>query len=167
MFAHCRSGIYKRMTQDRYTPFALRSKGKQVKMRWVAIAPTSCSQRTAMPIAKAFLTVYSSFYRVGAVAVNTKQMGCKPGKCRQYGGFDSGCPCFADETEVVGCLHRRTRKKFLLWAYPSTLEMVKNNYKKDKCKSQSEFIERAIQYYVGHVTAEDDTSICPMRSFPT
>lgn len=53
------------------------------------------------------------------------------------------------------------KKKFLLWAYPSTLELIKNNYRKDKCKSQSEFIERAIQYYVGHVTADDDTSYLP------
>ncbi len=55
----------------------------------------------------------------------------------------------------------KDKKKFLLWAYPSTLELVKNNYRKDKSKSQSEFIERAIQYYVGHVTAEDDTSYLP------
>ena len=53
------------------------------------------------------------------------------------------------------------KKKFLLWAYPSTLELVKNNYRKDKCKSQSEFIDRAIRYYVGHVTADEDTSYLP------
>lgn len=55
----------------------------------------------------------------------------------------------------------KDKKKFLLWAYQSTLELVKNNYRKDKCKSQSEFIERAIQYYVGHVNADDDTSYLP------
>lgn len=53
------------------------------------------------------------------------------------------------------------KKKFLLWAYPSTLELVKNNYRKDKSKSQSEFIDRAIRYYIGHVTAEEDTSYLP------
>lgn len=53
------------------------------------------------------------------------------------------------------------KKKFLLWAYPSTLELVKNNYRKDKSKSQSEFIDRAIRYYVGHVTADEDTSYLP------
>ena len=53
------------------------------------------------------------------------------------------------------------KKKFLLWAYPSTLELVKNNYRKDECKSQSEFIDRAILYYVGHLTADDDTSYLP------
>ena len=55
----------------------------------------------------------------------------------------------------------KDKKKFLLWAYPRTLELVKNNYRKDKCKSQSEFIERAIQYYVGHITADDETSYLP------
>ena len=53
------------------------------------------------------------------------------------------------------------KKKFLMWIYPSTQELVKNNYRKDHCKSQSEFIERAIQYYVGRVNAEDDTSYLP------
>ena len=53
------------------------------------------------------------------------------------------------------------KKKFLLWAYPSTLELVKNNYRKDKSKSQSEFIDRAICYYVGHITADEDTSYLP------
>ncbi len=55
----------------------------------------------------------------------------------------------------------KDKKKFLLWAYPSTLELVKNNYRKDKCKSQSEFIERAIQYYAGRVTVDEDTSYLP------
>ncbi len=53
------------------------------------------------------------------------------------------------------------KKKFLLWIYPSTQELVKNNYRKNQCKSQSEFIERAIQYYVGYLSAEDDTSYLP------
>jgi len=53
------------------------------------------------------------------------------------------------------------KKKFLLWAYPSTLELLKNNYKKDKCRSQSEYIERAIQYYTGYINASDDTSYLP------
>ena len=59
------------------------------------------------------------------------------------------------------------KKKFLLWAYPSTLELVKNNYRKDQCKSQSEFIERAIQYYVGRVTRQTMIPhICRMHFCP-
>jgi hypothetical protein len=54
------------------------------------------------------------------------------------------------------------KEKFLLWAHPETLELVKNNYKKAECKSQSQYIERAIQYYTGRVTAEDDNSYLPV-----
>jgi len=53
------------------------------------------------------------------------------------------------------------KKKFLLWAFPNTLQLVKNNYRKDHSRTQSEFIERAILYYVGHITADDDTSYLP------
>lgn len=53
------------------------------------------------------------------------------------------------------------KKKFVLWAYPSTLQLVENNYKKDNSKSRSEFIERAILFYVGRVNADSDTSYLP------
>lgn len=53
------------------------------------------------------------------------------------------------------------KKKFDFWAYPETLELMKNNYRKDKCKSQSEFLERAVQFYVGRVNADDDTAYLP------
>jgi len=51
--------------------------------------------------------------------------------------------------------------KFLLWAFPDSLELVRNTYKKANCRSQSEFIEKAIQYYAGRVNAEDDVSYLP------
>ena len=51
--------------------------------------------------------------------------------------------------------------KFLLWAFPDSLELVRNTYKKANCRSQSEFIERAIQYYAGRINAEDDVSYLP------
>lgn len=53
------------------------------------------------------------------------------------------------------------KKKFQLWAYPNTLELMRNTYKKTNCRTQSEFIERAIQYYCGHVNAADDVSYLP------
>lgn len=51
--------------------------------------------------------------------------------------------------------------KFLLWAFPDSLELVRNTYKKANCRSQSEFIEKAIQYYTGRINAEDDVSYLP------
>lgn len=38
---------------------------KQEKMRWVAVAPTSCSQRPAMPTVQGFLAFCGGFPRVG------------------------------------------------------------------------------------------------------
>lgn len=44
--------------------------------------------------------------------------------------------------------------KFALWAYPETLSDVESHYKHDNCKSQSEFIERAIKFYIGYLDEE-------------
>lgn len=57
--------------------------------------------------------------------------------------------------------HVRGKKKFDFWAYPETLELMRNNYRKDHSRSQSEFLERAVQYYVGHINVDDDVSYLP------
>ena len=41
--------------------------------------------------------------------------------------------------------------KFPLWVYPQTIENVRTHYKHDNCKSQSEFIEKAIAFYIGYL----------------
>lgn len=55
----------------------------------------------------------------------------------------------------------KDKYKFALWLYPETLARVKELYKQDGCRSKSEFIEKAIRFYIGHFTAEDDTSYLP------
>lgn len=55
----------------------------------------------------------------------------------------------------------KDKYKFALWLYPETLARVKELYKQDGCRSKSEFIEKAIRFYIGHLTAEDDTSYLP------
>lgn len=53
--------------------------------------------------------------------------------------------------------------KFPLWVYPQTIENVKNHYRNDNCKSQSEFIEKAISFYIGYLDEERSVSyISPM-----
>ena len=47
------------------------------------------------------------------------------------------------------------RRKFALWAQNSTLDTVKKVYKEDNCESQSEFIEKAILFYLGYLSAEN------------
>lgn len=53
------------------------------------------------------------------------------------------------------------KKKFPLWAYPDTLEKVEGLYREDNCRSQSEFIEKAINFYVGYLTSEDKKGYLP------
>lgn len=45
--------------------------------------------------------------------------------------------------------------KFALWAYPETLEKVEKLYQDVGCRSKSEYIERAINFYSGYVTSEN------------
>ena len=51
-----------------------------------------------------------------------------------------------------------TKSKFPLWLMPETRQMVEDNYKADGCRSRSEYIEKAIEFYTGYrhaVLAED------------
>lgn len=53
------------------------------------------------------------------------------------------------------------KKKFALWVYPDTLETVSELYRGDNCESKSEFIEKAIRFYAGYLTAEDKSGFLP------
>lgn len=49
----------------------------------------------------------------------------------------------------------KEKQKFALWIHPETLKKVERNYREDDCKSKSEFIEKAILFYAGYLTAND------------
>ena len=51
--------------------------------------------------------------------------------------------------------------KFALYLYPETLERVRELYRQDDCISRSEFIEKAVRFYVGYLTAEDPSNYLP------
>lgn len=55
----------------------------------------------------------------------------------------------------------KDKRKFALWLYPETLEKIKQHYTADDCRSKSEFIEKAVQFYIDHLTAEDQRSMLP------
>lgn len=58
-------------------------------------------------------------------------------------------------------IQREKKRKFALWAKPSTLDKVKKMYQDDNCASQSEFIEKAIIFYMGYLSAENHKSYLP------
>ena len=53
------------------------------------------------------------------------------------------------------------KQKFALWIYPETRDMVKKLYEDDNCRSQSEFIEKAVRFYCGYLSAQDAVQILP------
>ena len=55
----------------------------------------------------------------------------------------------------------KNKYKFALWIYPETMEKINELYKKDDCRSRSEFIEKAIRHYLGYLEAEDNISYLP------
>lgn len=50
------------------------------------------------------------------------------------------------------------KQKFALWVHPETMEKVRKTYKDANCRSQSEFIEEAINFYWGHLSAKENTN---------
>ena len=55
----------------------------------------------------------------------------------------------------------KDKQKFPLWAKPETLQSVKEIYQSDNCRSQSEFIEKAVLFYIGYLTADRPKSYLP------
>ena len=56
-----------------------------------------------------------------------------------------------------------SKQKFALWAYPNTLGEVDKVYQGDNCKSKSEFIEKAINFYLGFLKQEDNINYLAPR----
>ena len=48
------------------------------------------------------------------------------------------------------------KRKFALWVYPETLKKVENAYESDNCRSQSEFIEKAVIFYLGYLSGDNN-----------
>lgn len=48
--------------------------------------------------------------------------------------------------------------KFPLWLYPKTMEEVNYRFAEDNCGSRSEFIEKAINFYIGYLKQEKNVN---------
>ncbi len=55
----------------------------------------------------------------------------------------------------------KDKEKFPLWARPETLQSVREAYRADNCRSQSEFIEKAVLFYLGYLSADKPKSYLP------
>ena len=55
----------------------------------------------------------------------------------------------------------KDKKKFALWLHPQTLEEISEAYAADNCRSKSEFIEKAVKFYLAHLDAQNESSVLP------
>lgn len=53
--------------------------------------------------------------------------------------------------------------KFPLWLYPKTMEEVNYRFAEDNCASRSEFIEKAINFYIGYLKQEKNVNYLSPR----
>lgn len=51
--------------------------------------------------------------------------------------------------------------KSTLWLTPSVKEKVEDHYSADNCRSQSEFIEKAIEFYIGYLHTQNAYAFLP------
>ena len=63
--------------------------------------------------------------------------------------------------EMIKIAPPKDKDRFTLWLYPETMEKVNALYSKEGCVSRSDFIEKAIRFYIGFLTAEDPSSFLP------
>lgn len=49
---------------------------------------------------------------------------------------------------------KEKKHKFALWVYPSTMEIIERYLEKSECRSKSDFIEKAILFYAGFLSAQ-------------
>ncbi len=56
---------------------------------------------------------------------------------------------------------KEERKRFTLWTSGTTLDLVERYRREDNCTTQSEFIEKAIVFYVGYLSSNENKSYLP------
>ena len=55
----------------------------------------------------------------------------------------------------------KNKCKFTLWLHPEIRDKIDELYKENDCISKSEFVEKAIRYYVGYLTADNKANYLP------
>ena len=58
-------------------------------------------------------------------------------------------------------IKKEPKRKFALWIKKSTLDLVESQYKTDNCMSKSEFIEKAVIFYTGFLSANQNEQYIP------
>ena len=54
-------------------------------------------------------------------------------------------------------IKNNVKKRTAVWLYPETIEKMDGLLEGDNCKSRSEFIDKALNFYMGYLFSEDTT----------
>lgn len=49
------------------------------------------------------------------------------------------------------------KRKYAYWMQPATVKLMDEMYRRDNCKSRSEYVEKAIQFYTGYISEKDSS----------
>ncbi len=61
----------------------------------------------------------------------------------------------------------KEKERLSIYLYPETLEKVKELYRRDDCRTQSQFIEKALRFYIGRLLADGEESYLPNTMLST
>ncbi len=53
---------------------------------------------------------------------------------------------------------KNNKERTAIWLYPETMERLDGWLTQDNCKSRSEFVEKALGFYMGYLASEDTSS---------
>ena len=56
------------------------------------------------------------------------------------------------------------KERQAVWLYPETKKLIDTHMNEDNCKSQSEYIEKAVRFYTGYLDSNSETAIQYMSS---
>ena len=54
-------------------------------------------------------------------------------------------------------LQNKTKSRTAVWIYPETMKYMDDMLEKDNVKNRSEFIEKALQFYMSYLSSEGST----------
>ena len=53
------------------------------------------------------------------------------------------------------------KERTTIWFTPSVKEKIEEHYRADNCRSQSEFIEKAVEFYIGYLNTQNAAAFLP------
>ncbi len=55
----------------------------------------------------------------------------------------------------------KTKHKIAVYLHPETMKQLEQVYREDGCRSRTEFIEKAVRFYLAYLSASDSQSLLP------